>query len=162
VVVAELYAKHETELRSFLIGVLRDVHLANDALQTTFTRAIEVGHRAMKESLKGWLFRVALNEALAIRRRQQTTDRVLARVGWSKPGSAETPMDQLARSETVNVVRAALEDLPSEQRRVVCMRIYEGKTFAAIAQELNLPLGTVLTRMQLAIHKLRRRLEQSK
>jgi RNA polymerase sigma factor (sigma-70 family) len=160
-VVAELYAKHEAELRFFLIGVLRDVHLANDALQTTFAKAIEVGHRVMKESLKGWLFRVALNEALAIRRRRQTSDRLLERVAWFKPGSSETPVEQVARSETVDVVRAALNELPTEQRQVVYMRIYEGKTFAKIADEMKLPLGTVLTRMQLAVRKLRHKLEQS-
>ncbi len=159
-VVAELYERHQAELRSFLIGVLRDSHLANDALQATFTKAMEVGHTAMRESLKGWLFRVALNEALAIRRRQQTRDRALQRVAWSRPDASESPVESVARRETVDVVRAALDELPAEQRRVVCMRIYEEKTFAAIAEELNLPLGTVLSRMQLAIRKLRLKLEQ--
>jgi len=160
-VVAELYAKHQAELRSFLVGVLRDSHLANDALQATFAKAVEVGHTAVKESLKGWLFRVALNEALAIRRRQQTRDRILTQVAWSRPQVSESPVENVARSETVDVVRAALDELPEEQRLVVCMRIYEEKTFAKIAEELALPLGTVLSRMQLAIRKLRVKLEQS-
>ena len=160
-VVAELYAKHQAELRSFLVGVLRDSHLANDALQSTFAKALKLGHTAMKESLKGWLFRVALNEALAIRRRQQTRDRVLRRVAWSRPRASESPVENVTRSETVDVVRAALDELPAEQRQVVCMRIYDEKTFAAIAEELSLPLGTVLSRMQLAIRKLRLKLEQS-
>jgi RNA polymerase sigma-70 factor (ECF subfamily) len=157
-VLEELYVKHEAELRSFLIGVLRDLHLANDALQSTFTKAIEVGHRAMQESLKGWLFRVALNEALVIRRRRQTRDRLLQRVAWARPQLTEKPADTVARSETIDVVRAALDELPAEQRQVVCMRIYEEKTFAKIAEELQVPLGTVLSRMQLAIRKLRLKL----
>ena len=160
-VVAELYAKHQAELRSFLVGVLRDSHLADDALQATFAKAAEVGHTAMKESLKGWLFRVALNEALAIRRRQQARDRALERIAWSRTGVSDSPIDNVARSETVDVVRATLDELPAEQRQVVCMRIYEEKTFAKIAEDLHLPLGTVLSRMQLAIRKLRQKLEQS-
>jgi len=159
--VAELYAQHQAELRSFLIGVLRDSHLANDALQATFAKVVELGHTAMKESLKGWLFRVALNEALAIRRRQQMCDRVLEQVAWSRPQASESPVERVARSETVDVVRSALDELPAEQRQVVCMRIYDEKTFAAIAEELKLPLGTVLSRMQLAIRKLRQKLEQN-
>lgn len=131
-VVAELYRKHQAQLRSFLIGVLRDWHLANDALQATFAKVVEVGHTAMKESLKGWLFRVALNEALAIRRRQQTRDRALERVAWTLPESSESPDESVVRSETVSVVRAALDSL-----------------------------GTVLSRMQLAIKKLRKRLQES-
>jgi RNA polymerase sigma-70 factor (ECF subfamily) len=160
-VVAELYAEHEAELRAFLVGVLRDVHLANDVLQVTFTRAIEVGHRVMRESLKGWLFRVALNEALAIRRRRQAGDRAILRAAWIRLDKDETPVDHAVRDETVDVVRAALDELPVEQRQVVCMRIYDGQTFAAIAEQLRLPLGTVLSRMQLAIRKLRVKLAQS-
>ncbi|MCA9247413.1 MAG: hypothetical protein KDA42_09870, partial [Planctomycetales bacterium] len=51
-------------------------------------------------------------------------------------------------------------ELPSEQREVVRMRIYEEKKFAEIAAELELPLGTVLTRMRLALKKLEAALGQ--
>jgi DNA-directed RNA polymerase specialized sigma24 family protein len=48
--------------------------------------------------------------------------------------------------------------LPPEQRQVVQMRMYEQKKFITISQELGLPLGTVLTRMQAALKKLRGKL----
>lgn len=51
-----------------------------------------------------------------------------------------------------------LATLPFEQQQVVEARIQRGQTFAAIAAELGLPLGTVLTRMRLALAKLRRSL----
>ena len=51
-------------------------------------------------------------------------------------------------------MRAALATLPPEQRQIVQKRIYEEQTFASIAQELELPLGTVLTRMRRALRKL--------
>jgi len=57
------------------------------------------------------------------------------------------PEEPLIRGETVEAVREALKQLPEEQRRVVLARIYEEKTFAEIAGEFGLPLGTVLTRM---------------
>ena len=53
-------------------------------------------------------------------------------------------------------VRKALGGLPEEQRRVVLARVYDDKTFAEIAGEFGLPLGTVLTRMRRALEKLRR------
>ncbi len=68
------------------------------------------------------------------------------------------PDDRLARSETSEQVRRALAELPADQRQVVEMRIYQDKTFAAIADELSAPLGTVLTRMRLALKRLSRRL----
>ncbi len=63
------------------------------------------------------------------------------------------------RWEIVERVKQALETLPNQQRTVVRMRIYEEKTFAVIADELGIPLGTVLTRMRLAIKKLQKQLK---
>jgi RNA polymerase sigma-70 factor (ECF subfamily) len=52
-------------------------------------------------------------------------------------------------------VREAIERLTEDQRQVVRMRIYEEKTFAEIAEELGIPLGTALTRMRAALGRLR-------
>jgi RNA polymerase sigma-70 factor (ECF subfamily) len=158
-VVARLYIEHAEELRRFLQGVLRNADLVADALQMTFVRAIEVGHLAQTESLKGWLFRVAYNEAMLVRRRQGVHDRATRRLAWNNRAGDRSPSDQLAWSETVDRVRDAIAELPPEQQAVVRSRIYEEKTFAAIAEETGLPLGTVLSRMHLALGKLRKRLK---
>ena len=65
------------------------------------------------------------------------------------------PWEEAIRDEEAAAVRRALATLPFEQRQVVEARIQRGQTFAAIAAELGLPLGTVLTRMRLALAKLR-------
>jgi RNA polymerase sigma-70 factor (ECF subfamily) len=161
-VVAALYVRHAEELRSFLIGVLRDHHLANDVLQITFAKAVEEGHTAHEESLKGWLFQVAYHEALAVRRRQAVHDRAARKLAQGDFRQVEAPEASLVRWETVQQVRAALEELPAEQRQVVRLRMYEQQKFSAIAEQLGVPLGTVLTRMQLALRKLRKRLEIEK
>lgn len=156
--VAALYQEHGGELHRFLLGVLRDHDLAADALQNTFSKMIEVGHTARQETLKGWLFRVAYHEALALRRRQGVDGKAMLKLAWSAPVAGETPDEAACRSEAADRVRIALEQLPPEQRQVVRLRIYEQQKFAAIAAELGLPLGTVLTRMKLALGKLRQRL----
>lgn len=158
-VVAALYAEHAVELRAVLRGLLRDPHRVDDALQATFTKALQAGHTVQPGSHKAWLLRVAANEALVILRRQEVRDRALQQLGWSCPDQIESAHDRVCRQEINEAVRAALNDLPAEQRQVVHMRIYEGKTFATIARELNLPFGTVVTRMQLALRKLRIKLE---
>ena len=58
-VVAALYIDHAEQLRRFLLGILRDPSLANDVLQATFTKAMQVGHTTCAKSRKAWLFRVA-------------------------------------------------------------------------------------------------------
>lgn len=157
-VVADLYAAHADELRAFLIGVLRDRDLAGEALQSTFRRALEAGHSAQPETFTGWLFRVALNEALQLKRRRQQHDRSLRKLAWSSISACGSPGDDLVRQEDVARLREALTRLPPEQRDVVEKRIYEEKTFAAIAEECGLPLGTVLTRMRLALRRLQQTL----
>ena len=156
--VAGLYLEHAEELRAFLIGVLRSGELAAEVLQATFAKAVESGHTAREESLKGWLFRVAFNEAMLIRRRQKLHGKSVEKLGWARRDEQEAPDDQVTRWETVARVRKALETLPEEQRQVVRMRIYEEKTFAVIAKELKIPLGTALARMRSALIKLRKRL----
>lgn len=155
-VVAALYVDCAEQLRRFLVGILRDPSLANDVLQTTFAKAVQTGHATRTESRKAWLFQVAYREAAAIRRRQAVASRAARRLAWSQRTAEDSPEEPLIRFETVEAVRAALAQLPAKQRQVVRMRIYEEKTFAGIAEELEIPLGTVLSRMRAGLAKLRR------
>jgi RNA polymerase sigma-70 factor (ECF subfamily) len=154
-VVAALYVEHGEELRRFLLGILKDPQLAADVLQITFVKMAQRGHETKEESRKAWLFRVAYHEAMAWRRREGVGDRVLRRAAWHTNGAAGPADEPLLRLEAVQSVREALEKLPPDQRQVVRLRIYEEKTFAKIAQELNIPLGTALGRMRSAMTKLR-------
>ena len=158
--VAALYVEHADDLKAFLIGVLRDRDLAAEALQSTFTKTMESGHTAREESLKGWLFRVAFNEAMAIRRRQKVHQKSVRNWAWRQSKRSDSPEENVSRWETVYQVKQALETLPDDQQQIVHMRIYEEKTFAVIAEELQLPLGTVLTRMRLALKKLADRIDK--
>jgi RNA polymerase sigma-70 factor (ECF subfamily) len=156
---AELYAKYGEELRRFILGVTRNHDLTADVLQNVYTRVLERGHQARAETLKGWLFQTALHEALKARRSSQAGDRAirgLAALGF-RPG--ELPDEGLIREETIAKVRKALGNLPEEQRQAVWEKIHEGKTFAQIAEEIGVPMGTVITRVRLALLKLKRSLQ---
>jgi len=157
-VMAALYVEHGEELRRFLLGILRDAQLTSDVLQATFVKMVQRGHETQEGSRKAWLFRVAYHEAMAYRRREGVGDKVLRRMAWHTSGMAAGADEPLLRLEAVHSVREALEQLPPEQRQVVRMRIYEEKTFATIAKELKIPLGTALGRMRAAMIKLRARL----
>lgn len=157
--VALLYVELTEELRKFVLGVVRDPELTDDVMQATFVKAIEHGHEARFETSRGWLFRVAFNEALATRRRLATRDKGHRRLASFRGKPGEAPDEGLLRGETIEAVRQALKELPEEQRRVVLARVYDEKTFAEIAGEFGLPLGTVLTRMRRALEKLRRQMK---
>lgn len=159
-VVAALFLEHEGELRRFLIGVLRDRQLAHDALQITFAKLIERGHEVREGSRKSWLFRVAWHEALQLKRRAATGDRVIRDAAWTRKQTDDPSEEPVVRFEEVEAVRAALGELSPEQQQIVRLRIYDEKTFATIAEELRIPLGTALGRMRAALAKLRERLHR--
>jgi RNA polymerase sigma-70 factor (ECF subfamily) len=93
------------------------------------------------------------------KRKAATGDRVLRKVAWGLNLQTESADGQAVRVESIDRVRQALDQLPPEQRQVVWMRIYEEKTFAVIAEELRIPIGTALGRMRTALQKLRKALK---
>lgn len=157
-VVRSLYDLHAGELVAFLQGVLRDPETAREALQNTFQRVLEAGHTARLDSIRGWLFRVAFHEAMALRRRQAARERTWQRFVGNLSHDVEEPLPdvKLIQAEEIARLKAALGDLPADQRKVVERRIYSEETFAEIAADLKLPIGTVLTRMRLALQKLQK------
>lgn len=160
--VADLYARYGAELRRFLVGLLRDSQWAADAVQATFVKLAEYGQNSREDSRKGWLFRVAYNEAMLLRRRQAIDAAALRRTAWNRASVGESAEAELVKAETVERVRQAIGELSAEQQQVVRMRIYEEKTFAVIAAELGIPLGTALGRMRTAMGKLRARLDEQR
>jgi len=157
--IADLHALHAEELRRFLWGVVGEASLVQDIVQNTFGKLVEVGHETQPESRKAWLFQVAYREAIAQRRRNVTHKRVLENLQEDPRRKRDgLPVDPLVTQETAESVRQAIEELSPELKQVLRMRIYEDKTFAQIAAELDIPLGTALGRMRNATNKLRGKL----
>jgi RNA polymerase sigma-70 factor (ECF subfamily) len=73
--------------------------------------------------------------------------------------SYNTPFEQASLTERSQQVRNALGQLSQEQRQVLEMSYYDGLSQTEIAQQLNIPLGTVKTRSRLGLLKLRQSLE---
>lgn len=157
--IARLYDEHSDELRRMVAGVVGDWNLVQDVIQSTFRKLLEQGHRAKAESRKSWLFRVAYVEALAVHRRSGTQRKLFARLSQQDPQAELSADDCLASAEQVAAVRQAIEQLSPDLRQVLRMRIYDDKSFAEIAEELNIPLSTALGRMRNATRKLRQKLQ---
>lgn len=163
-----LYAEYAQELRSFLLGVLCNLDLATEVLQITFVKAVELGHTAREESIKGWLFRVAFNEAMTLRRRAMVRTKYAESLRDKYAGShrdsgePESPPPEVSvmLNESTERVQLAMKSLPADLQRIVTMRMYDDKTFATIAAELNVPLGTVYARLQTAFKKLKTILQE--
>lgn len=156
--VDELYRQHAAELLRFLRSILRNEQAAQDALQTTFVRLAECGAAVRPTAVRSWLFQVAYREAMRLYRRAAQARRLPLVAADTE--ATDGPLEEAARRERIERIRALIADLPAPQRLVVEQRIYENKTFAEIAREQGVPLGTVLTRMRLALSRLRDALQE--
>jgi RNA polymerase sigma-70 factor (ECF subfamily) len=151
----ELLARHEAALFQFLVGMLRDHHLAEDVLQETFVRALERLDGVDGEHLRGWLFTVAYHQALLARRRQKSRP-ATALAGCAEPAEARPgPPEVAAARDDARLVGRLLQRLPAPQREVIRQRVYEGKRFREIAAALGCPLNTALARMHEGLKRLR-------
>lgn len=161
---ARLYEAHRRELLLFLTGVLRDAHLAADVMQTAYSRLLEQGGEVAEESRKAWLFKVAFNEAIGLRRKETRRDRLLPEAAATRPFYGEAPIlepsAELIQGEEVGKVREAILRLSPSQQEIVRRRVYQQQTFAEIARELQIPLGTALGRMRQAMEQLRKLLKE--
>jgi len=150
------YEEHARDLRMFLVGVVRNRHLADDLLQGVFARLLERSHQVRRETLRGWLFQVAWNEVQLYRRREGV--RVRHERAEQSPMDEPDALEQLVDREAVERLQAGIAELPEEQRKILEARMREGKKLAVIAGELGLPLSTVAGRLQAALKRLKENL----
>ncbi|MEP3480627.1 MAG: RNA polymerase sigma factor [Fuerstiella sp.] len=149
----------EPEIRAFLFGILRDTHEVEDAFQRTVVKAIEASADVNAETLRGWLFKIALNEARAFKRSQSLAKAKIEdwkqQFGQSSTAGGGASLDGIISAERQESIDSAVMRLPKNQREVIERRMRNGQKFADIAIEMNRPLGTILTWMRRALNSLR-------
>jgi RNA polymerase sigma-70 factor (ECF subfamily) len=157
----EVFAAHRAGLIRLVAGVVQNREAAEDIVQSTFTKAAQAGN-VPPEAMKSWLYRVAFHEAITWKRRCGV-DRRATQAMWEQRSSedSEGPETPLVRQEVIQQVREAMNELPRRQREVVLARMEGDKTFAQIATQMGLPLGTVLTHMRRALETLRQKLHEN-
>lgn len=111
----------------------------------------------------GWIFTIARNIRIDALRREQRGVRtemrdVEAEYLWDAAPSAE---EEVSSKELQSRVRTAVAALPADQAKVVELSFHEEKAHGEIAETLNIPLGTVKSRLRLAMNKLRTLLEDA-
>jgi RNA polymerase sigma-70 factor (ECF subfamily) len=156
-----IFERYETPLFQFLVGILRDHHQAEDALQETFVRALKRLDGVAPDHLRGWLFTVAYHQALLMRRRQKARLPFVCEPKGPVADPSPAPWLQAAAHDEARRLRELLAQLPAQQREVIQQRIYEGKRFREIAADMDCPLNTALARMHEGLKRLRLLWEQN-
>jgi RNA polymerase sigma-70 factor (ECF subfamily) len=109
-----------------------------------------------------WIFTIARNLRIDAHRREQRGGMIEASDAELEfqVDDAPQPDTQLAAAQSEERVRAALSQLSADQMRVVELSFFEEKAHAEIAQMLDIPLGTVKSRLRLAMSRLRNLLSE--
>jgi len=154
---ARLFEKYAPKVKSYLMrlgapaAVAED--LAQDAMATVWRRAATYNPTIAKAST--WMFVIARNAWIDRLRRERTELAYRATSFTPEESSDEAPDDAAARIETEERIGDALGLLSEEQRKVVQLFFFEDRPHSEIAERLSLPLGTVKSRLRLALAKLR-------
>lgn len=161
---AELVERYQRRLMGLLVHACGSHHEAEDLMQETFTRAYRKLHLFSGQSqFYTWLCRVAMNLLVSQRRRKRIESHV-PREGFDAAmdsmGTGEDAEASLDRNETRMQVQQAVAMLDVERRTVVLLRDFEGMDYEAIAETLEIPVGTVRSRLHRARLELKAILEQ--
>lgn len=147
-----LVGRHSELVWGVCLRVLKNPADAQDALQATFLRLARDAHRIIKqESLAGWLYRVARDCAIDLRRsiaRQRRLEDRLMKAARAEPPSADLRV----------LLDDELDRLPLSERAVIVLVCLEGRTYADAALELQCSIAAVHRRLVRAQTRLRRRL----
>lgn len=155
---AQLFALTAPKIKGYLLrlGCAANIaeELTQDVMFTVWRRAGQ--YDAAKSGPLTWLFVIARNRRIDWLRRE----RAAVLYEFEETEDSAPPADQqVIGAERESRIRAALGDLPGDQREVLHRAFFEEEPHVAIAAALNLPLGTVKSRIRLAMAKLRSRLE---
>lgn len=156
---SELVRAHTQGVLNVIYRMCGDMHVAEDAAQETFIQAwLKLKSYRPQSSLKTWLYRIAVNTAIDMLRKEK---RILPseiddlNLRDSNPG----PEALAANSEQTEMVQEAVLALPDASRAVLVLREFEGLSYKEIAESLEIPVGTVMSRLNYARKLLREKLE---
>lgn len=157
---AELFSYYAPRVKSYLMRLGADGAAAEEITQdvmVTVWRKASLFDRG-QASVSTWIFRIARNRRIDVFRRTKRPD-LDPEEQMILPAAIEGPGDRIEAMETEARVRKAMGDLPEEQLLLLRLAFYEGLSHREIAEKLDVPLGTVKSRIRLAFAKMKSRLE---
>jgi RNA polymerase sigma-70 factor (ECF subfamily) len=166
-VFAELVRRYEKELYGYLRHYLGSAEMAEDVFQLTFLQIhLKCEQFEPGKKVRPWLYTVATNQAIDYQRqnrrhRMSSLDRTVSRSEENSSslvdalgGDDRGPAADVESAEQHEALRRAVNALPEPLRQVVVLVYFQGLKYREAAQVLALPVGTVKSRMHVAMQKL--------
>ena len=145
----ELVRRYRTLAVSVVYRMCGDAMLAEDAAQTAFLRAWEKlgSYRPNGASFRAWILRIAVNAAVDSLRRKRPESDLASADGKPSAGRVE---DIVERKERSQAVQRAVLSLPEASRAVLVLKEFHGCSYREISEALEIPMGTVMSRLHYA------------
>ena len=158
---AALFEYFAPRIKSFLLRLGTDMSLCEEIAQEAM---IMVWRRAEtynpnQSGASTWIFTIARNKRIDRLRRENRPMPDLADPAFA-PEPVETGEKTIFRQQEEEKIRHALKNLPEEQAKMIFSAYYEEKSHREIADESGVPLGTVKSRIRLALNRLRAHLDE--
>ncbi|MEP7358136.1 MAG: sigma-70 family RNA polymerase sigma factor [Anaerolineales bacterium] len=154
---AELVRRHRPGVVNVVYQMCGDPGVAEDAAQEAFLRAWQnLGRYSPRFAFRSWVYRIALNVAVDSLRRERPAVPLLE--AESLASGSEGPEALLERKQQAEQVQRAVLHLPPASRAVLVLREYEALSYHEIAEALDIPVGTVMSRLNYARGQLRQAL----
>lgn len=146
----ELVHIHVRGVFNVVYHMCGDALVAEDAAQETFIRAWQnLRSYRPQTSLRNWLYRIAFNAGMDMLRKEKRilpNDIEEMQLMDARPG----PESLASQQEQTTLVQKAVMSLPDASRAVLVLREYEGMSYHEIADALDIPIGTVMSRLNYA------------
>lgn len=151
-----LFYRYRDGIYRLAMSITKDPSAAEEIVVDTFARA----HRALErlepdDSLRPWLYRVAVNLSYNRQPRKGVTFSSLDDDAAELPAEGESPSDAAERGERRRVVLECVDTLGPKHKIVVILHYLNGLNLAEIAEVVEVPVGTVKSRLHYALRKLR-------
>jgi RNA polymerase sigma-70 factor (ECF subfamily) len=159
-----LFGRYAPSALALARRVVRQPFLAEEIVQEAFLAVWKNpgAYDDRRGSVRSWLMGMVHHRAVDAVRREESQRRRAEEAQGSEPvitpDPAEQVVEELGLPEERRAVRAALDELPDEQRQVIELMYYEGLSQSTISERLGLPLGTVKSRTLLGMRRLRTRI----
>lgn len=158
---AQWVAEYGDSVRGFVYSRVRRHDVADDIVQEVFRKAWEARERYEEAGNgRGWLIRIA-DHLICDRARRSGREMTLDETAWQNvepSDGASEPDSGLIAKESKAALEVALDGLSEAQRRVLLLRYYGSLGFAEIADQLKIPLNSVLSHCRRGLLALRKRL----
>jgi RNA polymerase sigma-70 factor (ECF subfamily) len=159
----QLVRKYQDRLFNTVLHVASSREEAEDVVQEAFVQAfLKLSSFHGHSAFYTWLYRIAFNVAISRRRRikrEVSLDASRENAGHEPTDPVESPGEQVLREERASLVHAALASLSEEHRAILVLREMEGFEYEQISDILDLPTGTVRSRLHRARLQLRDQLK---